>query len=496
MPVTRQGTNDAMTLESIQAMIDRAIQRNSTHTQDDASQNSGGGLRRPVQPARVCSYTDFMKCIPLNFKGTEGVVGLSQWLKNMESVFHIIGCAIDNEVKFATSTLLGAALTWWNGHVRTLGHDVAYVMTWGTLKKKLTDKYCPKGEIKKLEIELWNLRVRGNDVAAYTQLKVTVHQIAFDLLSDERGDDYLRIWIIRIKRFQRASDEEPEGPMKDQPLSADASPTALSPSYIANFNPEEDEEDPEEDPVDYPANEGDNSDDESSDDDNDDDDVEKDEEDEEEEEHLAPADPSAVPTDDPFAAALPSSSPPPENVESLKDNIREIMTTIDQGMRVEEIERVVAQNYKKMGHMTWDCRNPAAARNQRTHACYKYGSLRHFKSEYPIVKFQKRVDKKIRTLTERHQAENKRKLNNTPKNNQNQQQRYTCSHETMTTVDQGMSVEEIERVIAERVANAIEAIAIYETKTNMARKPISQTEQQEYKVAENANNKRKLTSLT
>nr|GEV56938.1 hypothetical protein [Tanacetum cinerariifolium] len=37
-----------------------------------------------------------------------------------------------------------AALTWWNGHVRTLCHDAAYAMTWGTLKKKLTDKYCPK----------------------------------------------------------------------------------------------------------------------------------------------------------------------------------------------------------------------------------------------------------------------------------------------------------------------------------------------------------------
>ncbi|GJV59718.1 putative reverse transcriptase domain-containing protein [Tanacetum coccineum] len=61
----------------------------------------------------------------------------------------------------------------------------------------------------------------------------------------------------------------------------------------------------------------------------------------------------------------------------------------------------------------------------------------------------------------------------------------------MTTVDQRMSVEEIERVVAQRVANAIEAIAIYETKTNMARKSISQTEQQECKVAENANNKRK-----
>nr|GFC09314.1 reverse transcriptase domain-containing protein [Tanacetum cinerariifolium] len=62
-----------------------------------------------------------------------------------------------------------AALTWWNGHVRTLGYDAAYAMTWGTLKKKLMDKYCPKGEIKKPKIELWNLRVKGNDVAAYTQ---------------------------------------------------------------------------------------------------------------------------------------------------------------------------------------------------------------------------------------------------------------------------------------------------------------------------------------
>ncbi|GKD48726.1 hypothetical protein Tco_1277702 [Tanacetum coccineum] len=74
MPITRQGTNDAITPESIQAMIDRAIQRNSTQTQDDDSQNSGGGIRRSVQPARVYTYPDFMKCQPLNFKGTEGVV--------------------------------------------------------------------------------------------------------------------------------------------------------------------------------------------------------------------------------------------------------------------------------------------------------------------------------------------------------------------------------------------------------------------------------------
>ncbi|GJY34569.1 reverse transcriptase domain-containing protein [Tanacetum coccineum] len=61
------------------------------------------------------------------------------------------------------------ALTWWNSHVRTVGHDVAYTKTWTDLKKTMTDKYCPRGEIKKLEAELWNLKVKGTDVIGYNQ---------------------------------------------------------------------------------------------------------------------------------------------------------------------------------------------------------------------------------------------------------------------------------------------------------------------------------------
>nr|GFA51256.1 hypothetical protein [Tanacetum cinerariifolium] len=68
---TRQGANVSMTLEAVQAMIDQTLLRNNTT--DDGSQNSGGGPRRPLQPTRVCSYTDFMKCQPLNFKRTKGV---------------------------------------------------------------------------------------------------------------------------------------------------------------------------------------------------------------------------------------------------------------------------------------------------------------------------------------------------------------------------------------------------------------------------------------
>nr|GEU41591.1 transposon Ty3-G Gag-Pol polyprotein [Tanacetum cinerariifolium] len=44
----------------------------------------------------------------------------------------------------------GNALTWWNSHVKTIGDDVAYAMTWKALKKMMTDKYCSRGEIKKM----------------------------------------------------------------------------------------------------------------------------------------------------------------------------------------------------------------------------------------------------------------------------------------------------------------------------------------------------------
>ncbi|GJS04177.1 putative reverse transcriptase domain-containing protein [Tanacetum coccineum] len=83
----------------------------------DDSHDSGTSLRRQVPTARD---SNFLKCQPLNFKGTEGVVGLTQWFEKMES---------------------GNALTWWNSHVKTISHEVAYGMTWKALKKMMTDNY-------------------------------------------------------------------------------------------------------------------------------------------------------------------------------------------------------------------------------------------------------------------------------------------------------------------------------------------------------------------
>ncbi|GJX61488.1 reverse transcriptase domain-containing protein, partial [Tanacetum coccineum] len=134
----------------------------------DGSQNLRSGTERPTRTPRDCTFKDFLNCQPLTFKGTEGVVGLTQWLEKMESVFHISNCIVENQVKFATCTFFGNALTWWNSLMKTVTQDVSYAMDWKTLKKMMTGKYCPRGEIKKLEIELWNLKVKGTDVVSYT----------------------------------------------------------------------------------------------------------------------------------------------------------------------------------------------------------------------------------------------------------------------------------------------------------------------------------------
>ncbi|GJU75831.1 putative reverse transcriptase domain-containing protein [Tanacetum coccineum] len=139
------------------------IEANRTSRNGDDSHDSRTGSRRTKRDARESTYTNFFKCQPPNFKGTKGVVGLTQWFEKMEFVFHISNCTIACQIKFATCTLQGNSLTWWNSHVRTVGHDVAYAMTWKTSKKMMTNKYCLRGEIKKLGIKLWNLKVKEYD---------------------------------------------------------------------------------------------------------------------------------------------------------------------------------------------------------------------------------------------------------------------------------------------------------------------------------------------
>ncbi|GJY80833.1 reverse transcriptase domain-containing protein [Tanacetum coccineum] len=125
-PVTENPTTTTVTNAQLQAMIDQgvtaALVAQDARNGDDIH-TLGTGVRRNEHAARECTYSDFLKCKPLNFKGTEGVVGLT--------------------------------------------HCPCNAME--TLKKMMTDKYCPRGKIKKIEFEMWNLKVKGTDVVTYNQ---------------------------------------------------------------------------------------------------------------------------------------------------------------------------------------------------------------------------------------------------------------------------------------------------------------------------------------
>ncbi|GJW46792.1 putative reverse transcriptase domain-containing protein [Tanacetum coccineum] len=141
----------SVTNAQLKAMIDQGVNdalaaRDADKNMNgDDSHNSGTSVRRIERVAREYTYPDFMKCQPLNFKGTEGVFELTQWFDKMETVFSISNCSVENQIKFSTCTLLAE------------------------LKKKMTDKYCLRTEIKKLEAELWNLKVKGTNVIGYNQ---------------------------------------------------------------------------------------------------------------------------------------------------------------------------------------------------------------------------------------------------------------------------------------------------------------------------------------
>nr|GEU69901.1 putative reverse transcriptase domain-containing protein [Tanacetum cinerariifolium] len=172
-PTTTTTPTTTVTNAQLQALIDQGVAAALAECDADRSRNgdnsndSGTGGRRQMATPRQCSYTDFLKCQPMSFQGTEGVVGLTGWIEKMESGFQISNCIVACQVKFASCTLQGSASTWWNSHMRAVGQDVAYAIPWATLKRMITSKYCLRGEIQKLESEFWNLKVKGLDLWNY-----------------------------------------------------------------------------------------------------------------------------------------------------------------------------------------------------------------------------------------------------------------------------------------------------------------------------------------
>ncbi|GJU06631.1 putative reverse transcriptase domain-containing protein [Tanacetum coccineum] len=112
-PAPNAPTATTVTEAQLQALINQGVAAAMAEAEASRVRNgydSNSSVPRPAQAARACSYSEFLKCKPLDFKGTEG---------------------------------FNDALTWWNSHVKTTTPEVAHAMPWAALKKMMTDKYCP-----------------------------------------------------------------------------------------------------------------------------------------------------------------------------------------------------------------------------------------------------------------------------------------------------------------------------------------------------------------
>ncbi|GJV86097.1 putative reverse transcriptase domain-containing protein [Tanacetum coccineum] len=170
----------AMTQAAIEKLVSDRVA--AALAQDRATRGNTNGAGRPggntkgnaggqggAPPARECTYSSFMKWNPTSFHRNEGAVELSRWFEKTESFFSISECVERNKVKFAAATLQGRALTWWNSQVATLGLEVVNAKSWNDMKIMMREEFCPPEEIQRMEVELWNLRVKDSNISAYTQ---------------------------------------------------------------------------------------------------------------------------------------------------------------------------------------------------------------------------------------------------------------------------------------------------------------------------------------
>ncbi|GJS41264.1 putative reverse transcriptase domain-containing protein [Tanacetum coccineum] len=172
MPPRSAPLTQAAIRRMIKESVDAAIAAERARQANDGNDARGSGSVRGqyATPAiRECTFAGFMKCNPITFHGTEGIVELQRWFKKTESVFGISKCVKGKKVKFAAATLQGPALTWWNAKVATMGLETVNQMPWTEMKQLMTDEFCSVEEIQRMDHELWNLKVKEYNIVAYTQ---------------------------------------------------------------------------------------------------------------------------------------------------------------------------------------------------------------------------------------------------------------------------------------------------------------------------------------
>ncbi|GJT25900.1 reverse transcriptase domain-containing protein [Tanacetum coccineum] len=154
-----------LTAEQLQNIIPQIVNQVTANVNNAQNANSGQANN---QANNGCSYKTFQACGPKEYDGKGGAVALTRWFEKIETVIDNSGCLDNQRVKYAASSLVNKALTWWKGQVQIRGRDAANGMTWNDFKALMKEEFSPEHELEKLELELWNHKMVGGNHAAYT----------------------------------------------------------------------------------------------------------------------------------------------------------------------------------------------------------------------------------------------------------------------------------------------------------------------------------------
>ena len=116
-----------------------------------------------------CSYQDFVYCGAQEFSGEGGALEYLMWVFKMDMVVELSECTEKQSGEYATRMLTGRALKWWNTMRTESGQTLATRIVWSDLKSLMEDEFYPSSEKQRMEQELMDLRMLGNDYAAYTR---------------------------------------------------------------------------------------------------------------------------------------------------------------------------------------------------------------------------------------------------------------------------------------------------------------------------------------
>ncbi|GJY93131.1 putative reverse transcriptase domain-containing protein [Tanacetum coccineum] len=176
---------------------------NNNNNNNDNNANNGNGRNNG------CSYKGFLACNPRDYDGKGGVIALTQWIEKMESVIDNSGCVKNQKVKYATSSFINKALTWWNTQVQIRGRKAAVGMTWVEFKVLLVEEFCPSNKIEKLESEFYNHTMVGANHAGYTD---RFHELAklVPYLSAILKAGILTDEVVRCSTLTRSSEKRKE----------------------------------------------------------------------------------------------------------------------------------------------------------------------------------------------------------------------------------------------------------------------------------------------